>query len=294
MNKLIAFLVILLLTVNSAYSEEKTKKSEGSISTKYAIEVRIDNIPSGQQTLFVPVKIDTGILDFDKVALDGVSAQNILAVASTSKDKVGTGIGLIKFDDKGLPPSLTLKVLLKPVSQGQTNVSLIEVAKEPALLSKGAIIDKEIIVEVNGSEIEVKENPESGKKKLAINPGKFTLNIKRLTQKEETFFIPLIFDRTIVDLDETFGHAVLGQGISAKSFSSGSLHEGGPGIEVILSADAEKDFSIDVDLIPRKTGGSAFFAALPQRGHTQIVRGPKVSINPGVITVSMIDIVKAD
>lgn len=289
MIRLIFLLMILLFTTGGTYAEEKTHKG-----SPYALEVQIDSIPSGLQTLFVPVEIDTGILDFDKVVLEGVSAQNILAVASNSKDKVGTGIGLIKFDDKGLPQSLTLKVLLKPVSQGMTNVSLGEVANEPALLSKGVVLDKNITVEINGGEIEVQETTVNGKKKLLVNPVKLTLDVKRQSQKEETFFIPLFFDKEVIDIDETFGHAVLGGGISAKTFSSSSLHEGGPGVEVVLSGDAEKDFSVIVDLIPRKAGSSTFVSAVPQRGHVQIVKGPKVSIHPDVITVSKVGIVKAD
>ena len=301
MKKMILVVLLALFTGSLVVSAEDTnQKSKVSVkkasSSKYSLEVKIDNIPTGQQTLFVPIKIDTKVLDFDKVALEDVSSQNILAVASTSKDKVGTGIGLLKFDDKGLPPSLTLKVLLKPVGDGQTEVSLVKVAEEPALLARGTVINNDISITFadNKDEVEVSQKIEKGKKKLLLSSNKLSINVKRLVQVEETIFVPVIFDKTAVDLDESFGHAVVAQGVSVKTFASGSLHEGGPGVEIILSPEAEKDFAVDVDLVARAVGKAKFAIALPQKGHTALVRGPIVSINPQVITVAKVDIVKAD
>ncbi len=300
MKKLLLTLLFLMvsmtLIVSAEDSPNKSKPLVKISSSKYSLEVKIDNIPTGQQTLFVPIKIDTKILDFDKVALEDVSSQNILAVASTSKDKVGTGIGLLKFDDKGLPPSLTLKVFLKPVGDGQTEVSLVKVADEPALLARGTVINKDISITFtdNKDEVEVSQKVEKGKKKLLLSSNKLSINIKRPVQVEETIFIPVIFDKTAVDLDESFGHAVVAQGVSVKTFGSGSLHEGGPGVEIILTPEAEKDFAVDVDLVARAVGKAKFAIAIPQKGHTALVRGPIVSINPQVITVAKVDIVKAD
>ena len=65
-------------------------------------------------------------------------------------------------------------------------------------------------------------------------------------------------------------------------------------MEIILSPEAEKDFAVDVDLVARAVGKAKFAIALPQKGHTALVRGPIVSINPQVITVAKVDIVKAD
>lgn len=291
MKKLfILILVIGLLFCNRAIAADKTsivtKQKEKALSSEYSLEVTVKGIPKNQQTLFIPLKIDTKVLDIDKVGLEGLAAQNILAVTSSSKEKVGPGIGLLKLDDYGLPEELTLKVLLKEIGAGQTDISLSKVADEPVLLSKGAILDEEIIVNVNSNnQIEVTEKIENGKKRLILNEYKLTLNIQRPAQKEETIFIPLIFDRNVVDLDETFGHAIVAPGIAAKSFSSGSLHEGGPGVEIQLGEFADKDFTVDVDLIPRKTGTSKLSYATPQRGHTALVRGPVVNINPSTINV---------
>ena len=256
-------------------------------SSEYSIDVTVKDIPKGQQTLFVPIKIDSMILDFDKVGLEGLSAQNILAVASNSKDKVGTGIGLIKLDDKGLPETLNLKVILKPVSDGQTTVELLKVAEEPALPSKGTILNGDVKVTVKSNpEVEVTERIENGKKRLVLNENRLTLNIERPSQKEETIFIPIILDKSKnVDLDETFGHAIVGPGIAAKSFSFGSLDEGGVGVEILLSEVAEKDFTIDVDLVPRKVGKAKISTAFPQKSHTEIVSGPRVDISPTSVSV---------
>ena len=285
MKNLLSLLLVLVLfnSLNISFAKEKVdvKKSE------YSIQVTIKDIPSGQQTLFVPIKIDSMILDFDKVALEDLSSQNILAVASSSKDKVGTGIGLLKLDTKGLPESLTFKVYLKPTGVGKTNISPVKIADEPTLLSKGAVLfDLTTVNIASKNEIEVFEKEEKSQKRLTLSEPKLTLNIQRPAQKEETIFIPIIFDKSVIDLDETFGHAVVGPGIAAKSFSSGSLHEGGPGVEIRLSEAAEKDFLIDVDLVPRKIGKSVFNCAIPQSGHTALVRGPVVNINPNIINVA--------
>ena len=271
MRKLILIITVAIfstLSFISALAVEKQAKPKVEVSSsEYSLEVTVSDIPQDQQTLFIPIKIDTMILDFSKVALEDLSAQNILAVASSSKDKVGPGIGLIKLDEveKGLPSSIKLKVFLKPISQGETSVSLVKVADEPALLSKGVVLNNDVAVTIQGNnEVDVTEKVEKSKKKLSISESKLTLDIKRLSQKEESIFIPIIFDNKLVDLDETFGHAIIAPGISAKTFSSSSLNEGGPGVEVLLSAEAEKDFSINVDLIPKSIGTAKLVTALPQ------------------------------
>ncbi len=282
------------IPVNAAEQTTPKVKVEPS-SSKYSLEVTINDIPKDQQTLFIPIKIDTMILDFDKVALEDISAQNILAVASSSKDKVGTGIGLLKLDEKGLPPNLTLKVLLKQVGEGQTSVSLLQVADEPALLSRGAVIDNGITVSIkDNEELNITEKTENNKKRLALSKSRITLDIKRPAQKEETIFIPLVFDRNLIDLEETFGHSVIGPGITAKTFSTSTLEGDGPGVEIVLGADAEKDFSVDVDLFPKGIGNLKLTAAYPQRGHTSVVVGTMIGINPPAITVANYSTAKTD
>lgn len=292
----LAFLSLGLGFIPVHATEEATPKVKVEPSnSKYSLEVTINDIPKDQQTLFIPIKIDTMILDFDKVALEDISAQNILAVASSSKDKVGTGIGLLKLDEKGLPPNLTLKVLLKQVGEGQTSVSLLQVADEPALLSRGAIIDNGITVSIKDNEdISVTEKTENNKKRLALSKSRITLDIKRPIQKEETIFIPLVFDKNLIDLEETFGHSVIGPGITAKTFSTSTLDGGGPGVEILLGADAGKDFSVDVDLFPRAAGKLKLTAAYPQRGHTSVVTGTMIGINPSAITVASFNTAKTD
>ena len=284
---LIVICLCVMGSFSCVYAESGSSKSDvKSTDSQYSVEVTIKDIPKGQQTLFIPIMIDTMILDFDKVALEGLSTQNILAVASSSKDKVGPGIGLLKFDEVGLPETLTVRAYLKPVGQGQTSVSLLKVANEPALPSKGAVINDEVTVSLKtGNEVEVTEKLESGKKKLVLSENKLTFLVQRTSQKEESIFIPIIFDRSVADIDETFGHAIIGPGIAAKSFSSGSLHEGGPGVEILLTEVADKDFNIDVDLVARKPGVVKFIPAFPQKGHTAIVAGPVVNISPTSISV---------
>lgn len=287
MKKLIILLVIVCafsVVVASAKDEPTVVKKETS---PYSLEVSVNGIPKGHRTLFIPIKIDTMILDFDKVALENLPEQNILAVASNSKDKVGTGIGLLKLDEDDLPGSLKLKVLLKQVGYGQTDISLVKVALEPALPTMGTVISEDIIVNVQSDgEVAVTEKLENNKKRLILNQNKLTIEVKRQTQKEETIFIPIIFNKEFIDLDETFGHAILGPGVAAKSFSSGSLHEGGPGVEIVLNETADKDFTVDVDLIPRKVGKAKLSTAYPQKGHTEIISGPIVNIIPASIKVS--------
>lgn len=285
MKKSIVVLLLIILFSNTALAEDKpiidTK------SSKYFIEVKVTNIPKDRQTLFIPIQIDTMVLDFDKVALEGLSALNILAVASGSKDKAGPGVGLLKLDDRGLPAKLSLKVFLKPVSDGNTDISLFKVADEPVVLSKGAEFNKEVTVQVEApNEITVNEATIEGKKKLQISENKLTLHIQRPAQKTETIFIPIVFDKTVLDLDESFGHAIISPGIAAKTFSSSSLSESGAGVEVILSEAALKDFTLDLDLIPKKQGTSKISLALPQNGRTAVVRGPVVEITPSNISVA--------
>ncbi len=258
-----------------------------NVQVQYTVDILVKDIPKGQQTLFIPIKIDTMILDFDKVALEGLSTQNILAVASNSKDKVGTGIGLIKLDDSGLPETLNLKAILKPVGEGQTSVVLTKVAEVPALPSKGLILNEGVKVLIDSPvDIEVTEKIEGSKKKLLMNQKKVTLNIQRDVQKEEAIFIPLIYDKTVADIDETFGHTVIAQGVSMKTYGAGSLNENGPGLELLLSADSEKDFTVNLDLLPKKAGLFKFSTAFPQAGHSPIVRGPVVDITPKTLTVA--------
>ncbi len=255
---------------------------------KYSIELTIKDIPKGQQTLFIPIKLDTAVVDVDKVSLEGLVTANILAVTSTSMDKAGPGVGLIKFDDDGLPETLKLNVSLISVGNGVSDVSLLMVADELALPAKGLTLDNEVVVNVKAKgEVEVTEKLEKGKKRFILDQNKITLEIQRPAQKEETIFIPILFNNKIVDVDETFGHAIIAPGISAKSYSSGSLgNEGGPGIEIVLTSVAEKDFTIDVDLLPKGIGKSKLSLALPQTSHTAIVTGPTVDFFPTTISVN--------
>lgn len=286
MKKLIILILFCNLILSQVHSKE-SKPNQESKQKDYSIEVTVKDIPQGQQTLFIPIKIDTMILDFDKVAIEDLSAQNILAVASNSKDKVGPGIGLIKLDENGLPNALTLRAILKPVGQGETSISLAKVAEEPALPSKGAVINTEVSVNIkSNNEIDVTEKTEKNKKRLSLSESKLTLNVHRSSPKEESIFVPIIIENNVLDLDETFGHAVVAPGIAAKSFSSGSLHEGGTGIEILLTEVAPLDFEVDIDLIPKKSGKTNISVAFPQKGHTAIVRGPNVEINPTVISVA--------
>lgn len=263
------------------------KESLDKKEKDHVINLVVKDIPQNQQTLYIPLNIDVKVFDVDKVSLEGLSSQNILAVASTSKDKVGPGVGILKLDNKGLPSSLELKVFLKPVGSGKTDVTLNKVADEPALLARGAKIKADVKVSVeSGSEIQVQEEEKEGKKKLRLSTPKLTLNIERQNTRPETIFIPIIFDKTVLDLDETFGHAIVAPGIALKSFSSGSLHEGGPGVEIVLSEASEKNFKIDVDLIAKGQGTSKVVAAYPQEGHTAVVKGPVVEINPSTISFS--------
>lgn len=288
MKKLIIFILFSYLMLNPLHAKENKPNQEAK-QKDYSVEVTVKDIPQGQQTLFIPIKIDTMILDFDKVAIEDLSAQNILAVASNSKDKVGPGIGLIKLDENGLPSVLTLRAILKPVGQGETSISLTKVAEEPALPSKGAVINTEVSVNIKSSnEIDVTEKTEKNKKRLSLSESKLTLSLHRSSQKEESIFVPIIIENNVLDLDETFGHAVVAPGIAAKSFSSGSLHEGGTGIEILLTEVAPLDFEVEVDLIPKKPGKANISVAFPQKGHTAIIRGPNVEINPTVITVAKI------
>ena len=300
MKKLLIMLIVGILCLQSllVQAETKTIKAVKKEVTKqdlktptapqYSLELTIKDIPKGQQTLFIPIKLDTMIVDIDKVSLDGLTAANILAVASTSKDKDGTGIGLIKFDDNGLPETLKLNVSLTSVGNGISDVSLLMVADELALPSKGLVINNDVMINVKTkNEVGVTEKLEKGKKRLVLDQNKITLEIQRPAQKEETIFIPILFDNKIVEVDETFGHAIIAPGISAKSFSSSSLGEeaGGPGVEIVLSDVAEKDFTIDVDLLPKGLGKSKLSLALPQTSHTAIITGPKVDFFPTTISV---------
>ena len=254
---------------------------------QYSVDITVKDIPQGQQTLFIPIQIDTMVLDFDKVALEGLAMKNILAVASSSKDKVGPGVGLIKLDESGLPDTITLKAILKPVAQGQTSVSVTKVANEPALPSKGLVINNGVTVSIKTPvDLQVTEKVEGTKKRLLLNEHKLTLDIQRQSQKEETIFIPVIFNKSVVDIDETFGHTIISQGVSMKSFNSGGLNEDGAGVELILSADAPKDFTVDLDLVAKKAGVSKLSIAFPQTGHSAIVSGPSVDIVPQTITVA--------
>ena len=280
---------IVVYAETKAIKKEVTKKQEIKVSSepKYSIELTIKDIPKGQQTLFIPIKLDTMVVDVDMVSLDGLVAANILAVASTSMDKAGPGVGLIKFDDNGLPETLKLNVSLSSVSNGTSDVSLVMVADGSTLPSKGLTINNDVMINVKTkNEIEVTEKLEKGKKRLTSDQSKITLDIQRLAQKEETIFIPILFDNKVVDVDETFGHAILAPGISAKSFSSNSLgNEGGAGIEIVLTGDAEKDFTVDVDLLPKGIGKSKLSLALPQTSHTAIITGPTVDFLPTTISV---------
>jgi len=295
MKKLLIVLVswILCLQYSSVNAATKVLKKEVTKqdskipgASQYSIEITIKDIPKGQQTLFIPIKLDTMVVDVDKVSLDGLTT-NILALASTSKDKAGTGVGLIKFDDNGLPETLKLNISLTSVGNGVSDVSLLMVADESALPVKGLVIDNDVMINVKTkNETEVTEKLEKGKKRFVLDQNKITLEIQRPAQKEETIFIPILFDNKIVDVDESFGHAIVAPGISAKSYSSSSLgDEGGPGIEIVLTDVAQKDFTIDVDLLPKGIGKSKLSLALPQTSHTAIITGPTVDFFPTTISV---------
>ena len=132
MKKLLIMLIVGILCLQSVVvqAETKTQIVKKEVANQYSIELIIKDIPKGQQTLFIPIKLDTMVVDIDKVSLDGLTAANILAIASTSKDKAGTGVGLIKFDDNGLPETLKLNVSLTSVGNGVSDVSLLMVADE--------------------------------------------------------------------------------------------------------------------------------------------------------------------
>lgn len=278
MNKIYCLLLVVVLSCNLAIAK----------NAEYTIGITVNNIPQGQQSLYVPLDIDTMIFDLDKVALDDLAAQNILAVTATSMDKIGPGIGILQLDEKGLPSSINLKVYLKPiVSSGETTISLGKVADEPVLPAKGAKIKNDVKVSVLSSqEIEVTGTDYKGKKKLVLNENAIMIHVERDTQKSDTIFIPLVFDKNIIDVDESFGHAVVGPGIAAKTFGSGSLHGGGAGVEVVLSEAADKDFDVNVDLLARKEGSVKIIAAYPQEGHTPLIAGPVVEINPSTISIA--------
>lgn len=306
MKKILIILIALFLglQVIPAISETKTlnkaknnkneiekqnlKSSAPTKAPEYSLEITIKDIPKGQQTLFVPIKLDTMVVDVDKVSLEGLATGNILAVASNSMDKAGTGIGLIKFDDNGLPETLKLNISLSSVGNGTSDVSLVMVADESALPSRGLTINNDVKVNVKtNSEIQVIEKLEKGKKRLILDQNKITLEVQRPLQKQETIFIPILFNNKIVDVDETFGHAIVAPGISAKAYGSSSLNnEGGAGIEIVLTDVAEKDFTIDVDLLPKGVGASKLTFALPQTSHTAIISGPTVDIFPTTISVN--------
>ena len=291
MHFIIYILALILFFGQNAYAEATTVRQQikpGNEKTQKSIELTIKDIPKGQQTLFIPIQLDNMIVDIDKVSLEGLSSSNILAVTSNSMDKAGSGIGLIKFDDLGLPETLKLNVFLSSISSGTSDVSLLMVVDEPALPSKGLTINNEIMItpQING-EIEVTETiGKNNKKKLSINQNKVTINVQRLAQKQESIFIPIVFDTNVIDVDETFGYAILAPGLSAKAFSASTLNEGGSGIEILLTEVAEKDFSVDVDLLPKKAGKTKLGFALPQSSHTAIVRGPQVDIFPAQIIVN--------
>ena len=293
--KIVLFLFLLLLlslSFTKAISIEKGKKTHALPATvppkQYSVDLVVNNIPPGQQTLFIPLSIDTMVLDMDKAELETLSSKNILAVTSNSKDKAGPGIGLIKFDNDGLPSTLEFKVFLKPVGEGKTSISLTKVSEESTTLpAKGIQLSNDINVDLKTKdEVIVTEEIVKGKKKLSLSKSNLIIEVKRPSAREETIFIPIIStSKNIVDLDETFGHAVVAPGISVKSFSSVSLEGYGSGVEIVLSQEAEKDFSINIDLSAKNSGKAKFFAALPQKTRTAIISGPTVSINPQDITV---------
>ncbi len=280
--------VVNIKNTKGGVEKQNLKASTSPKTPQYSLEITIKDIPMGQQTLFIPIKLDTMVVDLDKVSLEGLATANILAVASTSMDMAGTGIGLIKFDDNGLPETLKLNISLTSVGVGTSEVSLVMVADESALPSRGLTINNDVKVNVKtNSEIQVVEKIEKGKKKLVLDQSKITLEIQRPSQKQETIFIPILFNNKVVDVDETFGHAIISPGISAKAYGSSSLNnEGGAGIEIVLTDVAEKDFTIDIDLLPKGVGASKLTFALPQTSHTAIISGPTVDIFPTTISVN--------
>lgn len=290
MKKLFCLILVILFGAfaNGVLAENEVEVAKTQTG-EYSIDISVSNIPENQQTLYIPIDIDANILDLDKVALEGISSQNILPVAASSKDKVGPGVGLLKLDDKGFPSKLQLKVYLKPVTDGSTNISVSMVADLDALPVKGAKIREDVKVALKTNvQIEVSETEEAeGKKRLNINERQLTLSVDRQGQQAETIFVPFLYDKKVFDIDETFGHSIIAPGISVKSFGSSSLHQGGPGVEIVLSETAEEDFDIPIDLLPKGVGQGELTLAYPQEGHTAILTGPVVQISPTKLSVAL-------
>ena len=287
---LVGLLICTLMPIYSVCSAEN--KNLGKVAvvkpTGYTVELTVKDIPKGQQTLFIPIKLDNSIVDVDMVSVNDLAASNILAVSSDSKGMSGAGIGLIKFDNDGLPTTLMLNVSLSAVSSGTSEIGVYMLLDEqPALAAKGLTINNGVKANLKDVvPLEVVEILDKGKKRLKINHNKITIDVHRENQKEETIFIPIVFDST-VDLDESFGHAILGQGIAAKTYSASSLNnEGGPGVELVLSPSAVKDFTVDVDLVPKGVGKAKLFLSVPQNSKTAIVKGPIVEFSPAVVSVN--------
>ena len=282
MKKLVFYMMIFILTVNVAFAKDSNKISKN----QQKVELIVKNIPKGQRSLFIPIEIDSNVADIDKVELGDLASSNVLAVPSNSKGMSGPGVGLLKFDDQGLPATLKLNLLLTSVSNGMSDVSLFKVIDAPALPSKGLQIHKDVTVNVIGDEIEVTEKLVKDKKRLALNQHKATLEITRSARKAEKIFIPIVFDNKVVDVDETFGHTIWAPGISFKTYSSNTItHDAGSAIEIVLTEAAEKDFSVDIDLLPKGVGKTNLAFALPQSSHTGLVLGPTVEFYPTTVSV---------
>lgn len=278
--------LVLNCLLNPGLSAETIVKQAVKAAPEPVINIMVSGIPQGQQTLFIPIMLDTNVSDLERVAIEDLSPLNILAVTSNASNMVGPGIGILKLDDKGLPSNLDFRVYLKKNSEGQTDISLVNVADIPALLVKGAEFNNEVKIGIEGLDpISVTEEiNEKGKKKLKLSQNTVKLNVQRNAQKAESIFVPLVFDDKVIDLTESFGHAIISPGISAKTFSQSSLSNAGAGVEIVLSETADKDFSIDVELAPKSAGESKISTATPQKTQTAIVKGPIVEINPANIS----------
>lgn len=281
---ILSLIAIFSLAFLPALAKDSVKISQKK--AKNFIQVSVTNIPPGEQSLFIPVELDSKVVELGSVNLADLSKHNIIAVSSDSKGKAGSGIGILKLDKSGLPETLEFKVFLKEISTGKSPISLRKVSDEENVLpAKGTQFNKKIQAKLESNEpIEVTHK--EGSKRLKLTKSSYTVNISRTNAGEETVFIPVIFDKNVVDLEESFGHAIVGPGISAKTYSANSLHKGGAGVEVLISEVAEKDFTLNVSFSPKKLGTSIVKVGFPQKTRTTLVKGPVVQFKPSTVSVA--------
>lgn len=285
---ILSLVLLLALVAIPGLAEEKKEKIKTKKVDEKTIEVNITNIPDGHISLFVPLMIDTSVVDLSSVVLGDLSDKEILGVVANSMSKSTPGVGLVILKQgESLPKELKFRVNLKKIGNGTSDIALEEITSEPALLTKGVSFRNDLAVSTGeGSSVEVSQVEKNGKKKLKISNSKLQINVKRPAQVADTFFVPILVDEKIVDLDETFGHSIIAPGITAKTFGSGSLHNGGSGVEVVLTEEADKDFSFEIDLRAKGVGNTEILAAKPQKAQVALVRGAIVEINPSMVTVA--------